>query len=158
VSRAERDAQKPSGAPMPALECSAPGAFSINQAGCALIAFSPPAQCGDTVSERGCVVLDQPMTAPDSCGWSSTQQARLLQAFRKFGGCLSRRDILKIARRFNTGNLWATKLVPKGRLNAREKFDSTVPPGTEDELNPNPALKRWAIDRLSLRDNGARAL
>src|SRR5947208_3133208 len=57
----------------------------------------------------------------------------------------SRRDILRIARRFNAGKHPAGPTSPEGT--AEEwcvRFDLSRP-GTRDLLASNPALKRWAI-------------
>jgi hypothetical protein len=55
---------------------------------------------------------------------------------------LSRRDILRIARRFNAGSSPPTNTVSKGRLKTRGPFSR--PFGTCPLVRSNPALKRRA--------------
>src|SRR6185503_12464032 len=59
---------------------------------------------------------------------------------------LSRRDILRIARRFNAGKNPAGYTSPEGTAEGwGAGLDLSRPCGTRDRLAPNPALKRWAI-------------
>src|SRR5262245_12050778 len=58
---------------------------------------------------------------------------------------LSRRDTMKIARRFNAGCRFPSAQVPKGRLNAPNQPRFGRPVGTRSIWDLNPALKRWAI-------------
>ena len=59
--------------------------------------------------------------------------------------CLSRRDIVRIARRFNAGNTLAAVQVPKGRLKLHSHSHFSRPFGTRIGGDVNPALKRGAI-------------
>jgi len=61
---------------------------------------------------------------------------------------------MRIARRFNAGNIPHDAQVPKGRLKDGVGLEFSRPFGTREILASNPALKRWAI-RLSLRDSKA---
>src|SRR6266542_2156879 len=59
---------------------------------------------------------------------------------------LSRRDIMRIARRFNAGKHPARRTSPEGTAEGwRVGLDFSRPFGTRDLLASNPALKRWAI-------------
>ena len=59
---------------------------------------------------------------------------------------LSRRDIVRIAQRFNAGFGRGQGCVPKGRLNQhREDSGSAVPSGLSHLTTEFPALKRRAI-------------
>src|SRR6059036_550248 len=59
---------------------------------------------------------------------------------------LSRRDILRIARRFNAGKHPAWHTSPEGTAEGwRVGLDLSRPFGTRDLFACNPALKRWAI-------------
>ncbi len=59
---------------------------------------------------------------------------------------VSRRDILRIAQRFNAGYRGIQRRVPKGRLNSRHNnFQSAVPSGLIQLTMGLPALKRRAI-------------
>src|SRR6266516_4866719 len=67
-------------------------------------------------------------------------------AFRKFNGRLSRRDVPIIARRFNAGIVVGRIRVPKGRLNVNRSLQSFSRPfGTLPGVAYIPAFKRWAI-------------
>jgi len=69
-----------------------------------------------------------------------------------FGNCrkaLSRRDLLRIARRFNAGNDEKTEFRPEGTVEPRRSGvstsgDSAVPSGLIRLPTAHPALKRWA--------------
>ena len=73
----------------------------------------------------------------------------------------SRRDRLRIARRFKAGNKHPVRAVPKGRLNGRVANPSRSRPyqsplwGSSSCLALNPALKRWAILTTALRDRAS---
>ena len=75
----------------------------------------------------------------------------------------SRRDRLRIARRFNAGNAQPVRAVPKGRLNRRaaesSRSRSCQSPlrGSFAHSALNPTLKRWAIFTNSLRDKASNA-
>src|SRR2546426_12844577 len=59
---------------------------------------------------------------------------------------VSRRDILRIARRFNAGKHPARHTSPEGTAEGcGVGLDLSRPFGTGDLLASNPALKRWAI-------------
>src|SRR5437660_4850860 len=59
---------------------------------------------------------------------------------------LSRRDLLRIARRFNAGKHRARHISPEGTTEGwAMRFELGRPIGTQDLLVSNPALKRWAI-------------
>src|ERR1051325_1585977 len=68
-----------------------------------------------------------------------------LMPFGKSSGCLSRRDAMRIARRFNAGNMTAVLQVPKGRLKLHSHSHFNRPFGTRVGGDVNPALKRRAI-------------
>src|ERR1043166_583445 len=68
-----------------------------------------------------------------------------LMPFGKSSRCLSRRDAMRIARRFNAGNMTAVVQVPKGRLKLHSHSHFSRPSGTRIGGDVNPALKRWAI-------------
>ena len=58
----------------------------------------------------------------------------------------SRRDIVRIAQRFNAGSRQEGKRVPEGRQKTGFRSPaSAVPPGLWGGSNHDPALKRWAI-------------
>src|SRR2546426_10102883 len=59
---------------------------------------------------------------------------------------VSRRDILRIARRFNAGKHPAWHTSPEGTVERwGVGLDLSRPFGTRDQLASSPALKRWAI-------------
>src|SRR5262245_27883611 len=58
---------------------------------------------------------------------------------------LSRREVMKVARRFIAGTVSPNGQVPEGRLNAPNQFLFGRPFGTRSGLDLVLALTRWAI-------------